>query len=84
MEHLYNPEQMSEQEIKDTFVARTALVERLVDTVRQQGEGAGVQHVVLVGPRGMGKTTVLLMVQFAVQKMGSDSPWLAIKFPEEL
>src|SRR5665213_978619 len=84
MEHLYNPEQMPEQEIKDTFVARTALVDKLVDTVRQQREGAGVQHVVLVAPRGMGKTTILLMVQFAVQEMGPSSPWLALRFPEEL
>jgi len=84
MEHLYNPNQMSEQEIKDTFVARTALVERLVDTVRNQREGAGVQHIVLVAPRGMGKTTILLMVQFAIQNLGPESPWLPIRFPEEM
>lgn len=84
MEHLYNPDQMSEREIKETFVARGPLVDRLADLIRHQPDGAGVQHVVLVGPRGMGKTTVLLMVQFAVAERGLDPPWLAVRFPEEL
>ena len=86
MEHLYNPDQMSEREIKETFVARQALLDRLVGLVRRQPEGAGVQHVVLVAPRGMGKTTMLLMVQFAIADGGPGpaSPWLALRFPEEL
>ena len=84
MEHLYNPDQMSEQEIKATFVARQALVDRLVTLIARQPEGAGVRHVVLVAPRGMGKTTMLLMVQFAVTDRGLAPPWLPIRFPEEL
>ena len=86
MEHLYNPDQMSEQEIKATFVARQALLDRLVALVRRQPDGAGVQHVVLVAPRGMGKTTMLLMVQFALADpaQGLDPPWRAIRFREEL
>ncbi len=84
MEHLYNPDQMSEQEIKGTFVARSALLDRLMGVIRSQPDGAGVRHVVLVAPRGMGKTTMLLMVQFAVADRGLAPPWLAIRFPEEL
>lgn len=84
MEHLYNPDQMPEQEIKATFVARQALLDRLVALVRRQPDGAGVQHVVLVAPRGMGKTTMLLMVQFAVADKGLAPPWLPLRFPEEL
>jgi DNA-binding transcriptional ArsR family regulator len=84
MEHLYNPEHMPEQEVKDTFVAREGLVDRLVTVVRQQPDGAGVRHIVVVAPRGMGKTTVLLMVQYAIADRGLNSQWLAIRFPEEL
>ena len=86
MEHLYNPDQMPESEIKATFVARQALLDRLIALIRRQPDGAGVQHVVLVAPRGMGKTTMLLMVQFAVadQAQGLAPPWLALRFPEEL
>lgn len=75
---------MPQQEIKDTFVARQALVERLVSLVRNQPEGAGVQHVVIVGPRGMGKTTLLLMIQLTVAEQGLTPPWQVIRFPEEL
>jgi tetratricopeptide (TPR) repeat protein len=84
MENLYNPAAMSEQEIKNTFVARHGLVDRLVNMIQRQPEGAGVQHVVLVAPRGMGKTTLLLMMQFAITDRGLAPPWLAVPFPEEL
>lgn len=84
MENLYNPDQMPQQEIKDTFVARQGIVERLVSLVRNQPEGAGVQHVVIVGPRGMGKTTLLLMIQLTVAEQGLTPPWQVIRFPEEL
>lgn len=85
MDNLYNPDQMSEQEVKDTFVARQPLVDELHSLVARQPDGAGVQHVVVIAPRGMGKTTLLRMVQFAVREDPDlAGRWLAIKFPEEL
>src|SRR5579871_86766 len=83
MESLYNPDLMSEEEIKQTFVARQSVVDELIGLIERQPEGAGVQHAVLIAPRGMGKTTVLLMVQFAVRDRGLDSRWQAVRFPEE-
>ncbi|MSQ48090.1 MAG: hypothetical protein EXR78_06840 [Deltaproteobacteria bacterium] len=83
MELLYNPDAMSEQEIKATFVARQPLVDELVALVERQPDGAGVQHVIIVAPRGMGKTTALLMVKFALKDRGLANRWHALKFPEE-
>ena len=83
MELLYNPDQMPESEIKATFVAREKLVDDLIALVEGQPDGAGMQHVVIIAPRGMGKTTVLLMVKFAVNDRGLAGRWLAVKFPEE-
>jgi len=80
VEMLYNPDQMSDNEIKATFVARQPLVDKLVTMIRNQPEGAGVQHAVLVAPRGMGKTTVLLMVKLAMRDCGLSPSWLAIHF----
>ena len=83
MELLYNPDQMPESEVKATFIAREKLVDDLIALVKSQPDGAGTQHVVIIAPRGMGKTTVLLMVKFAIKDRGLADRWLAVKFPEE-
>ena len=83
MEHLYNPDRMTEQEIKQTFVARQKQVDELVTMIERQPEGAGVQHVVIIAPRGMGKTTMLLMIGFAVRDRGLASRWQTVRFAEE-
>lgn len=83
MELLYNPDVMSEEEIKATFVARQPLVDKLIAMIKGQPDGAGVQHVVIIAPRGMGKTTVLLMVKFTLKDRGLTDRWQAVKFPEE-
>ena len=83
MERLYNPDLMPEAEIKATFVARQGLVDEIVSLIKRQPKGAGVQHVVIIAPRGMGKTTVLLMVRFAIQDGELAKQWQAVQFPEE-
>src|SRR5215213_8903014 len=83
MEFLYNPNAMPEDEVRKTFVARQRLVDELVSLVERQPDGAGVQHVVIIAPRGMGKTTVLLMVSFTIKDKGLDEKWQVVKFPEE-
>jgi hypothetical protein len=83
MELLYNPDAMLEEEIKATFVARHELIDELLDLIAQQPDGAGVQHVVIIAPRGMGKTTVLLMAQFAVRDGDLATKWQPVKFAEE-
>lgn len=83
MERLYNPDLMPEEEIKATFVARQGLVDEIVSLIKHQPKGAGVQHAVIIAPRGMGKTTVLLMVRFAIQDTELAEQWQAVQFPEE-
>jgi tetratricopeptide (TPR) repeat protein len=83
MELYYNPEQMPDAEIKQTFVGREPLLNELLDIVRRQPKGAGVQHVVLIGARGMGKTTMLLMLRFAVLDGDLHKKWQPVRFPEE-
>ena len=74
---------MPEAEVKATFVARQPLLDDLLSIIAGQSQGAGVQHVVLIAPRGMGKTTLLLMVQFGLADRGLDAQWQAVRFPEE-
>ncbi len=83
MDQLYNPDLMSEAEMRQTFVGRQGLVDELMALIDRQPEGAGVQHVAIVAPRGMGKTTVLRMVQLAMEERGIPQRWHAVRFPEE-
>ncbi len=77
---LYNPHLLARQELIDTFVARTPLLDELVDSVRRGGS----QHHLLIGNRGSGKTTLLLRLATAIE----DDPKLIkkaipLRFPEE-
>ena len=83
MELLYNPEHMEESELRETFVGRHQLVDELISLIEHQPEGAGVQHVLIIAPRGMGKTTVLLMLQLEMRDRGLTGRWQPIKFREE-
>jgi tetratricopeptide (TPR) repeat protein len=83
MAFLYNPELMREDEIRATFVARDGLVQDLLGLIKHQPETAGVQHAVIIGPRGMGKTTILLMLRLSLIDQGLNKHWQCIKFPEE-
>ncbi len=83
MELFYNPERMSETEIKETFVAHMWLVDEILSILKRQPKGAGVQHTVIVAPRGMGKTTLLLMLRFTVHSQDIAKRWQPVLFPEE-
>ena len=83
MSKLYNPELVPKEEIKRTFVGRHKLVEEIVSIIETQPEGAGVQHLVMVAPRGMGKTTMLLMLRFTVEDGDLSKVWQPVQFPEE-
>ena len=61
MSKLYNPDLAGKEAIKKTFVGREKLLSEIVSIIAEQPKGAGVQHIILIAPRGMGKTTMLLM-----------------------
>ena len=84
MELLYNPERMDEADLRSTFVGREELIEELLGVIRNQPEGAGVQHVVIKAPRGLGKTSLLLMLRLRIRDSGLAEKWYPLKLPEEL
>src|SRR6202023_2691763 len=77
------PDLLSKQELIGLFVVRKPLLDRLLEDLRHPSAGGGPHHL-LIGPRGMGKTTVLRRLRYAVE----DDPelhrqWLPLTFPEE-
>ena len=81
---LYNPAQLTPGELKASFVAREETLGELLRVIGGQMPGRPCQHMMLISPRGMGKTTLGLRFLYAVE----DDPnlaaqWQPVAFHEE-
>ncbi len=65
--NIYNPEQQTRQNLIDGFVVRQATFRRLFDDLRDSPMKHPEQHYLLQGPRGMGKTTMLLRLAYELE-----------------
>ena len=83
-QRLYNPAQLTPDELKASFVARGDTLAELLRLLANQTPGRPCQHMMLIGPRGMGKTTLGLRFLHAILEapdlaMG----WQPVPFYEE-
>ena len=84
-QRLYNPAQLTPDELKASFIARKETLAEMLRLLREQPRGRPCQHMMLIGPRGMGKTTLGLRFLHAV----GESPalaaetWQPVPFYEE-
>ena len=81
---LYNPAHLTPDELKDSFVARQDTLAEMLRVIGEQTPGHPCQHMMLIGPRGMGKTTLGLRFLYAI----ADDPdlserWQPVAFHEE-
>jgi replication-associated recombination protein RarA len=63
----YNPGQCRPEELEATFVAREAVIENILSVLRERACTPTNQHFLLIGPRGIGKTNMLLMLKYRVE-----------------
>ena len=57
----YNPAFLTEEELVDSFVVRHADLHLVLRVVRENTSGSN-QHVLIIGPRGSGKTTLASII----------------------
>jgi len=80
----YNPQQMSKEELEYTFVGHEALLNSLVLGLKKEAKKNHHQHIILKGPRGIGKTHILSLVYFrAKEDEKISSYWIPLQFAEE-
>lgn len=80
---IYNPRLLSKGELIGFFVARQQELERLVTALRRESK-AQPQHHLVVGARGMGKTTLLNRLLYAIEDDEElASRCIGVAFPEE-
>ena len=73
----YNPGFLTDDELVASFRVRTAEFEMLVETLREC-TGASNPHQIVIGPRGSGKTSLLLRVAAEARR---DAALAALCFP---
>jgi len=80
----YNPHLWGDDELRAIFVVRQPELAALLDAVRRTPATSMPQHRLIVGQRGMGKTTLLRRLALAIRDDAELSrDWLALTFPEE-
>ncbi len=83
-QRIYNPAQLTPEELKASFIARHETLALLLRLLAEQKPNHACQHIVLVGPRGMGKTTLGLSFLQAVREDADlATKWQPVPFPEE-
>ena len=78
---LYNPLRQDPRELEDLFVARIPLFERLYAVIQSHQPDSVPQHQLIIGQRGMGKTTMLARLALELRKQRAD--FLPLTFWEE-
>ncbi|MCY4059573.1 MAG: AAA family ATPase [Gammaproteobacteria bacterium] len=83
-QRIHNPAQLTPEELKASFIARHETHARMLQILAEQRPGHPCQHVIVVGARGMGKTTLgLSFLQAVREDPAYSSKWLPVPFPEE-
>ncbi len=77
---VYNPQSLSKEEAHAQFLARKATFSNLLDILHEEHPS----HVLIIGTRGMGKTTLLQRVRYGVEEDPDLSGrFIVLVFPEE-
>ena len=81
---LYNPALLPPEVLLAEFTARRSMLETLLGIIRGNAPGQPPQHCLLLGTRGMGKTTTLWAVAHRVNRdFEMARQWQPVVFDEE-
>ena len=82
--NIYNPSNLTEQEIVDNFSIRKKEFNLIFDNIKNSDMKYPEQHFIIEGLRGYGKTTLLRRLYIEINKDANLKSWLIpIRFPEE-
>jgi TPR repeat protein len=81
---IYNPDLLTKEQLISSFVVRIKKFEKLFADIKSAKMQNPEQHIIIVGLRGMGKTTMLLRLSYEVENDPALNNWLVpIVFSEE-
>ena len=74
--HVYNPDNQTREELRDNFVVRLPVFEKIFRAVKGSRMDTPEQHFLIQGQRGTGKTTLLLKLTYAIEDDPELAGWL--------
>ncbi|MPR35384.1 ATP-binding protein [Salmonirosea aquatica] len=80
---IFNPGRLSDREIERAFITRIKLFEYLLQGIVSETPGTIPQHYLIIGQRGMGKSTLLHRIAVELRKEPHRKSFLPLTFPEE-
>ena len=78
----YNPGFLTDDELVTSFCVRTNEFESIIETLRES-TGNSNPHLIVIGPRGSGKTHLLLRVAVEIRRNSDLERYFPIVFAEE-
>lgn len=82
--NIYNPQNQSKEELIEGFVVRQQLFKKLYKAIKEAKMETPEQHYLMLGRRGMGKTTLLLRLAYEIENDPDLNGWLIpLVFNEE-
>ena len=81
---LYNPSRLSDEEIVASFAARQAVFDRIMADIASEKPKSRAQHHLIIGQRGMGKSTLLARIAAELRTQAELSAvYIPLVFAEE-
>ncbi|CAA6803518.1 MAG: Unknown protein [uncultured Sulfurovum sp.] len=81
--YLYNPATQTKEQLIDNFVARQKEFKRIMRDIKNSKVDEVSQNFLITAQRGMGKTTLLLRLEYEVNSLPELSHLIPIRFSEE-
>jgi HEAT repeat protein/DNA-binding MarR family transcriptional regulator len=83
--HAFRPNRTLIENLEATFVGREHLLQDILVHLNRWQAGVSRQHYLLIGPRGIGKTNLLLLLENRINKSPElRKKWHPISLPEDL
>ena len=91
LHHPFAPWLAPPDQVARTLVGREGALRGVIEKIQGMGKGGGAKHVLIVGPRGMGKTHLLCFIHYYVSQQVESRPalralpksWTSVLFVEE-
>ncbi len=80
----FRPHRTPPEQLEKTFVAREPLLQEILQRLQQWRAGNSRQHYLFIGPRGIGKTNLLRLLEYRIEKNPElNRKWYTVVFSEE-
>ena len=80
----YTPRQETLEDLRACFVGRESLLNELLDSIREQSQEKNLQHWMILGSRGLGKSHLIALLYHSVKEdHGLSGRWIPLLMKEE-